>query len=90
LRDELDKYGLIHSKGMILYGPPGNGKTILAKSFSDISGIPNSQTIFLSAPEILSKWVGEGEKNIRNIFDKPKKHPTTFFFIVLDEIDAVS
>jgi len=72
------------SKGILLYGPPGTGKTLLAKAVAT-----ESETNFISVkgPEILSKWVGESEKGVREIFKKAKQaSPCIIFF---DEIDSV-
>jgi transitional endoplasmic reticulum ATPase len=72
------------SKGMLLYGPPGTGKTLLAKAVASESGV---NFISVKGPEILSKWVGESEKGIREVFKKAKQaSPCIIFF---DEIDSV-
>src|SRR5215207_5878412 len=73
------------SKGILLYGPPGTGKTLLAKAVSS-----NSEANFISikGPELLSKWVGESEKGIREVFRKAKQAaPCIIFF---DELDAIA
>ena len=72
------------SKGILLYGPPGTGKTLLAKAVAS-----NSEANFISikGPELLSKWVGESEKGIREVFRKAKQAaPCIVFF---DELDAI-
>ncbi|MEM2168961.1 MAG: CDC48 family AAA ATPase [Candidatus Bathyarchaeia archaeon] len=72
-------------KGILLYGPPGTGKTLLAKAVAT-----ESETNFISikGPEILSKWVGESEKAIREVFRRAKQAaPSIIFF---DEIDAIA
>ena len=73
------------SKGVLLYGPPGTGKTLLAKAVA-----ANTQSNFISVkgPELISKWVGESENGIREIFRKAKRaSPCIIFF---DEFDAIS
>ena len=72
------------SKGILLHGPPGTGKTLLAKAVASESEV---NFISVKGPELLSKWVGESEKGIREIFKKAKQaSPCIIFF---DEIDSV-
>ena len=72
-------------KGILLYGPPGTGKTLLAKAVANESG---SNFISIRGPEILSKWFGESEKAIREIFKKARQAaPAVIFF---DEIDSIA
>ncbi len=72
------------SKGILLYGPPGTGKTLLAKAVASESEV---NFISVKGPEILSKWVGESEKGVREVFKKAKQaSPCIIFF---DEIDSV-
>lgn len=79
-----DATGINPPKGVLLYGPPGTGKTLLAKAVATESG---ANFIAVKGPEVLSKWVGEGERKIREIFRKARQvAPTIIFF---DEIDSI-
>ena len=82
---EFEKLGISMPKGVLLYGPPGTGKTMLAKAMANESG---ANFICINGPEIASKWLGESEKAIRQIFKKARQmSPCILFF---DEIDAVA
>ena len=71
-------------KGVLLYGPPGTGKTLIAKALAKMT---ESNFISIKGPELLSKWVGESEKGVREIFRKARMAaPCIIFF---DEIDAL-
>jgi transitional endoplasmic reticulum ATPase len=77
--------GIKPSKGILLYGPPGTGKTLLAKAVATES---NANFISVKGPELISKWVGESEKHIRDIFKKANQvSPAIIFF---DEFDSIS
>jgi len=76
---------IVPPKGLLLYGPPGTGKTMIAKAVAT-----NSEANFISikGPELLSKWVGESEKGIREVFRKARQaSPCVIFF---DELDSVA
>ena len=77
--------GINPPKGVLLYGPPGTGKTLLAKAVANES---EANFIAIKGPEILSKWVGDSEKNIREIFKKARQAAPAIIFI--DEIDAIA
>jgi transitional endoplasmic reticulum ATPase len=83
--DLYEKAGIKPSKGVLLYGPPGTGKTLLAKAVANES---NANFISIKGPELISKWVGESEKHIREIFKKARQvAPSIIFF---DEFDSIS
>ncbi|XP_027169335.1 cell division cycle protein 48 homolog [Coffea eugenioides] len=83
--EKFEKFGMSPSKGVLFYGPPGCGKTLLAK------GIANEcQANFVSVkgPELLTMWFGESEANVREIFDKARQSaPCVLFF---DELDSIA
>ena len=72
-------------KGILLYGPPGTGKTLLAKAVATES---QANFISIKGPEFLSKWVGESEKAVREIFRKARQAAPAVIF--LDEIDSIA
>jgi transitional endoplasmic reticulum ATPase len=79
-----EEMGIKPPKGILLYGPPGTGKTLLAKA---VANETEANFISIKGPEVLSKWVGESEKAIREIFKKARQAaPCIIFF---DEIDAI-
>ncbi len=79
-----EEMGIKPPKGVLLYGPPGTGKTLLAKA---VANETEANFISIKGPEVLSKWVGESEKAIREIFKKARQAaPCIIFF---DEIDAI-
>ncbi|ACB06989.1 CDC48 family AAA ATPase [Candidatus Korarchaeum cryptofilum] len=77
--------GIDPPKGVLLYGPPGTGKTLLAKAVANES---NAHFISISGPEIMSKYYGESEKRLREIFEEAEKNAPSIIF--MDEIDAIA
>ncbi|MEM3781858.1 MAG: CDC48 family AAA ATPase, partial [Candidatus Micrarchaeaceae archaeon] len=80
-----ERLGIDPPKGVLLYGPPGTGKTLLAKAVATES---DAHFISISGPELVSKFVGESEEKLREIFKEAnEKSPTIIFF---DELDAIA
>lgn len=83
--ESFEKFGVRPPRGVLVYGPPGTGKTLLAKAVANES---DANFIAVKGPELLSKWVGESEKGVREIFRKARQTaPTVIFF---DEIDSIA
>jgi transitional endoplasmic reticulum ATPase len=79
------RLGIEAPKGVLLHGPPGTGKTLLAKA---VAYETNANFISLSGPEIMSKYYGESEERLRQIFDEAEKNAPSIIFI--DEIDSIA
>ncbi|CAN6585396.1 hypothetical protein C1H46_038170 [Malus baccata] len=80
-----EKFGMSPSKGVLFYGPPGCGKTLLAKA---IASECQANFISIKGPELLTMWFGESEANVREIFDKARQSaPCVLFF---DELDSIA
>ena len=83
-KEAFDYVDVATPKGILLHGPPGTGKTMIAKALAKMT---ESNFIAVKGPELLSKWVGESEKGVREIFRKARQAaPCIIFF---DEIDAL-
>lgn len=80
-----EKIGLQPPRGILLYGPPGNGKTLLVKALSSQS---NLNFISVKGPELLSKYVGESEQGVRELFARARHAAPCIIF--LDEVDALA
>jgi transitional endoplasmic reticulum ATPase len=83
--ESFERMGIRPPRGILLYGPPGTGKTLLAKAVANESG---ANFLSVKGPEVLSKWVGESEKAVREIFKKAKQSSPSIVF--LDELDAIA
>ena len=82
--DKFHKFGMSPSKGVLFYGPPGCGKTLLAKA---VANECSANFISIKGPELLTMWFGESEANVREIFDKARSAaPCVLFF---DELDSI-
>jgi transitional endoplasmic reticulum ATPase len=83
--EKFAKFGMSPSKGVLFYGPPGCGKTLLAKA---IANECQANFISIKGPELLTMWFGESEANVREIFDKARAAaPCVMFF---DELDSIA
>ena len=83
--EKFEKFGMAPSKGVLFYGPPGCGKTLLAKA---IANECQANFISIKGPELLTMWFGESEANVREIFDKARQSaPCVLFF---DELDSIA
>jgi len=83
--DKYKKFGLNPSRGCLFYGPPGCGKTLLAKA---IANECQANFISIKGPELLTMWFGESEANVRDVFDKARSAaPCVLFF---DELDSIA
>ena len=83
-KEAFDYVDIETPKGILLHGPPGTGKTLIAKALAKTT---ESNFISIKGPELLSKWVGESEKGVREIFRKARQAAPCIIF--LDEVDAL-
>ncbi|KAM8772237.1 transitional endoplasmic reticulum ATPase isoform 2-T2 [Acanthopagrus schlegelii] len=83
--DKFLKFGMTPSRGVLFYGPPGCGKTLLAKA---IANECQANFVSIKGPEMLTMWFGESEANVRDVFDKARQAaPCILFF---DELDSIA
>lgn len=89
----IEKLGITHVKGLLLFGPPGTGKTLIARKIGKMLNAKEPKIV--NGPEILSKYVGSSEENIRNLFKdaeaeyKAKGDESSLHIIIFDELDSV-
>ena len=89
----LEKYGIQHVKGILLYGPPGTGKTLIARTLANALNVKEFKVV--NGPELFNKYVGETEKQIRDLFANAEKDQKEngddagLHVIVFDEIDSL-
>lgn len=89
----VEKFGVQHVKGLLLYGPPGTGKTLMARQIGKMLNAIEPKIV--SGPEVLSKFVGQSEENVRKLFAdaeaefKAKGEDSNLHIIIFDELDAV-
>ncbi|KAJ3309613.1 transport between ER and Golgi ATPase protein [Blyttiomyces sp. JEL0837] len=89
----VEKLGIQHVKGMILFGPPGTGKTLIARQIGKM--LNAREPIVVNGPEILNKYVGQSEENIRKLFAaaeqeyKARGEDSSLHIIIFDELDAI-
>merc|ERR1719449_100514 len=83
--EKFEKFGMHPSKGVLFYGPPGCGKTLLAKA---VASETSANFVSIKGPELLTMWFGESEANVREVFDKARAAaPCVLFF---DELDSIA
>jgi vesicle-fusing ATPase len=89
----VEQLGMTHVKGILLYGPPGTGKTLMARKIGQM--LNGNEPKIVKGPEIMSKYVGESEENVRKLFAdaeaeyKAKGDNSGLHIIIFDEIDAI-
>ncbi|KAI9592145.1 P-loop containing nucleoside triphosphate hydrolase protein [Syncephalis fuscata] len=89
----VEKLGIPHVKGILLFGPPGTGKTLMARQIGSMLNAKEPKIV--NGPEILNKFVGQSEENIRNLFKdaeveyKEKGEDSSLHIIIFDELDAI-
>jgi SpoVK/Ycf46/Vps4 family AAA+-type ATPase len=95
LKQEMEKRGVKPAKGLLLSGPPGTGKTTLARHIGRLLGCPEERVIMITGTEVFNKWVGGSEENVRKLFapareaDAKLKEKSPLFVVVIDEIEAM-
>jgi vesicle-fusing ATPase len=91
--DVVERLGIQHTKGMMLYGPPGTGKTLMARQIGKM--LNGNEPKIVNGPEIMSKYVGESEENVRKLFadaeaeQQQRGENSQLHIIIFDEIDAI-
>lgn len=89
----VEKLGVQHVKGILLYGPPGTGKTLMARQIGKMLNAKEPKIV--SGPEVLSKFVGQSEENVRKLFAdaeeeyRQKGEESSLHIIIFDELDAI-
>jgi vesicle-fusing ATPase len=82
----IEQMGIKNLRGMLLYGPPGNGKTLIARQ---IANMLNAECNVVNGPELLNKFVGESEKQMRELFEPASKNKNRLHVIIFDEFECI-
>ncbi len=80
---------IVPERGMILHGPPGTGKTVMAQAIASYFGCSEERITVTSGSNLLDKWVGNTEARIRDLFKPARKNQNQLYVIIIDEIDAI-
>ena len=83
----VEALGVSHVRGILLWGPPGCGKTTIARQIGAMLLMPEPKVV--NGPEIVSKYLGESENKVRDLFRDAEENPNEHHLIVFDEIDAL-
>ncbi|KAK9997484.1 hypothetical protein SO802_022170, partial [Lithocarpus litseifolius] len=89
-----NRHNINHVKGMVLYGPPGTGKTLLMRKLAELLDVVETKVV--NGPELLMKWAGESEKNVRDLFSEARKdykdngENSSLHIIIFDELDSIA
>ena len=83
----IDELKIEHTRGILLFGPPGTGKTLLARKLAEAIKCNSIQIV--NGPELLDKYVGGSESNVRKLFEPAEKNPTGLHVIICDEFDSL-
>jgi vesicle-fusing ATPase len=87
-KDLYEKSGMSHTKGVVLYGPPGCGKTRMARVLGEIIG--GHEITVINGPEIFDPFVGRSEEKVRRLFEPAKRNPDKLYILIFDEFDAIA
>lgn len=83
----IDELNIKHLKGIMLYGPPGCGKTLIARELGKIAGCKDPKIV--EGPSLLNAYIGKSEENVRDLFKDAKENPHELHVIICDECDAI-
>merc|ERR1719203_2315755 len=94
--NKLQSLSMEHHKGILLHGPPGTGKTMLAKSLQRVLSVADSNLSVVNGPEVEDIYIGQTERNIRNLFERAKADHAEWgafsplHLVIFDELDSIA